>query len=155
MKPAIDIIARGMAKAAQGDSSEVLAEAKQYTDTALQTAKDYSDGNLQAAKTYTDNSVIGLPRLKGSVATYDDLPVSNMVIGDTYIAEDTHLKWSWASTSASGSLSDYEPYYDVLPTTPAFDATKTYVLKLVPNNAGTDWELKWIEWDLSWTDKSI
>lgn len=63
-------------------------------------------------KTEIDNKVSSIYKYKGSVATYQDLPSQNNVIGDTYNVEEDDSNYSWTGSSwdklgGNVDLSDY------------------------------------------------
>ncbi len=49
-------------------------------------------------KTYVDSAVSSVYKYKGSVATYADLPTTNLTIGDVYNVEDTGDNYAWTGT---------------------------------------------------------
>jgi len=50
-------------------------------------------------KTYVDNAVSSVYKYKGSVATYADLPTTNLTTGDVYNVEDTGDNYAWTGTA--------------------------------------------------------
>jgi len=92
-------------------------------------AKRESDGRLKVAtptnnddattKLYVDNAISSaissVYKYKGSVATYDDLPSSDLTIGDVYNVEDTGDNYAWTGTAwdkLAGTV-DLSDYYDI------------------------------------------
>lgn len=72
----------------------------------------YYLSNQVYTKTEVDNKVSSIYKYKGSVATYQDLPSQNNVIGDTYNVEEDDSNYSWTGSSwdklgGNVDLSDY------------------------------------------------
>ena len=50
-------------------------------------------------KTEIDSKIASVYKFKGSVATYDDLPSTDLTIGDVYNVEDTGENYAWTGTA--------------------------------------------------------
>ena len=72
----------------------------------------YYLSNQVYTKTEVDNKISSIYKYKGSVATYQDLPSQNNVIGDTYNVEEDDSNYSWTGSKwdklgGNVDLSDY------------------------------------------------
>ena len=114
------------------------------TDNSHATSKGYVDSGLDLkadkattyTKTETDNAIASavssVYKYKGSVATYNDLPSSDLTIGDVYNVEDTGDNYAWTGTDwdkLSGTV-DLSGYYTKTETNALLDTkadkTTTY-----------------------------
>ena len=50
-------------------------------------------------KTYVDSAVSSVYKYKGSIATYEDLPTTDLTTGDVYNVEDTGDNYAWNGTA--------------------------------------------------------
>lgn len=69
--------------------------------------------NNYYTKSDIDTKISGVYHYRGSVATYDDLPKQDVVVGDVYNVIDTGMNYAWTSDGwdALGNLFEADNYY--------------------------------------------
>lgn len=98
-------------RAVLGSDAVPLSQVNEIVAGSLDIANDLGQSTVKAAsqKLLTDNVnslnnkinslTSGVYKYKGSVPTYDDLPTTNLTVGDVYNTEDTGMNYAWTETA--------------------------------------------------------
>lgn len=102
-----------MLKGEKGDKGDPAGVVNEHSASTTDAYSANYVNNTIYTKTEVDGKVSGVYHYKGSVATYEDLPSSDLTVGDVYNVETDGKNYAWTGSDwdSLGGTVDFSSYY--------------------------------------------